>query len=97
MQKANMTIAAFETIHIEVLADVGGGEGGNGWTDLGNLGKAAVNGGVNVLNFFHEHPISLGSLGTYGVEGSRINKPFTNDPWHEIGLRRVTGTAHPAP
>jgi hypothetical protein len=62
--------------------------------DVENLGKAAVNGAVNTLNFFHEHPITIGKAGTFSVGGSRVTKPFTNDPLSHLGV--VKGRAVPA-
>lgn len=75
-------ITPFETIHNDLLADVGGGNGF--WENAKNLGKAAVNGGVNTLNFFHDHPINAGKFGTFSVGGSRIDKPFKDDPLSKV-------------
>lgn len=92
----HMTLNAFETVSTESLATVGGGVD-SPWTSLKNLGKAAVNGGVNVINFFHDHPVDLGKFGTFAVHGDRVAKPFTNDPLARAFERRIAGTPHAAP
>ena len=92
-----MNTTAFEAIDIEVLTRVDGGDGGGFGQDMQNLGKATVNGGVNVLNFLHDHPIELGKLGKFTIGGDRIDKPFKDDPLSQVGRRTVAGTPHPAP
>jgi len=73
----------------EHLTDVNGGS----WDDLVNVGRAVANGGANTLNFFHDHPVSIGPLGTFSVGGDRVTKPFKNDPLSHIG--KING--HPVP
>jgi len=73
----------------EHLTDVTGGS----WDDLVNVGRAVANGGANTLNFFHDHPVSIGALGTFSVGGDRVTKPYKNDPLSQIG--KVSG--HPVP
>ena len=76
----------FETIDSSALAGI---NGGNWVSDLGNdaknLGKAAVNGGANAINFLHDHPIDAGKFGTFSVGGGRVQKPFTDDPLSKVG------------
>jgi hypothetical protein len=74
----------------EHLTDVNGGT----WDDLVNVGRGIANGGANTLNFFHDHPVSLGPLGTFSVGGDRVTKPFQNDPLSRIG--KIPGHAVPA-
>jgi hypothetical protein len=96
MERTNMHTTAFDNIDIEMLTRVGGGDSGGFWQDMQNLGKAAVNGGVNTLNFVHDHPIELGKFGKFTIGGDRIEKPFKNDPRSQVGHRTVSGTPHPA-
>jgi hypothetical protein len=74
----------------EALASATGGT----WDDLVNVGRGIANGGANTLNFFHDHPISLGAAGTFSVGGDRVTKPFQNDPLSQIG--KIPGRAVPA-
>ena len=74
----------------EALARATGGT----WDDLVNVGRAIANGGANTLNFFHDHPISLGAAGTFSVGGDRVTKPFQHDPLSQIG--KIQGHAVPA-
>ena len=74
-------------------ADLAQATGGT-WDDLVNVGRAVANGGANTLNFFHDHPVSIGPLGTFSVGGDRVTKPFQNDPLSQIG--KVPGHAVPA-
>jgi hypothetical protein len=67
---------------------------GGSWDDLVNVGRAVANGGANTLNFFHDHPVSVGALGTFSVGGDRVTKPFKNDPLSRIG--KINGRAVPA-
>jgi hypothetical protein len=87
----------FATIDTDSLSSV---TGGYSWSDFGhdalNLGKAAVNGGANTLEFLREHPISVGAgpKGSFSVNvggDNRINAPFHNDPLSQIGKH---GQAH---
>jgi hypothetical protein len=67
---------------------------GGSWDDLVNVGRAIANGGANTLNFFHDHPVSLGAAGTFSVGGDRVTKPFQHDPLSQIG--KIPGRAVPA-
>ena len=86
--------AQLDTIATTDLDDATGGLHMPTVNDFKNVGKAAVNGGANTLNFFHDHPIELGKLGTFQVGGDRVTKPFTNDPLSHVG--EVPGHAVPA-
>jgi hypothetical protein len=91
----NMTTKTrLEIIDTRLLSTVAGGFHMPSWSDWRNLGKAIANGGTNTLNFFHDHPIDLGKLGTFKVGGDRVTKPFTNDPLSHVG--EVPGHAVPA-
>lgn len=96
METTNMLTTAFEIIDNEMLARVSGGDSGGFWEDVQNLGKATVNGGVNALNFLHDHPIELGKLGKISIGGDRIEKPYKNDPLSQVGRRVISGTPHAA-
>ena len=95
-EQTPMTMNAFETITTDMLATVGGGVD-NPWSSFVNLGKAAVNGAVNVINFFHDHPIEAGKFGTFAVHGGRVAKPFRDDPLSKAFIRKIAGTPHAAP
>ncbi len=77
------TESNLETINHDILVDVSGGA--SFLDNAKNLGKAAVNGGVNTLNFLHDHPISAGKFGEFKVGGSRIDKPFKDNPLSKVG------------
>src|SRR4029078_5428367 len=96
MQRTNMHMTELDTIDIDILTDIEGGDSGGFWQDMQNVGKATVNGGGNALNFLNDHPVELGKCGTYTIGGSRIEKPFKNDPLSQAGHRTVSGTPHPA-
>ncbi len=86
------TNCEFETV--DTLARVVGGFSWPSANDWKNLGKATVNGGVNTLNFFHDHPVELGKFGKFTIGGDRVTKPFTDDPLSHV--REVPGNPEPA-
>ena len=88
----NMTLNTFETVGADSLATVNGGS----WTNLLNLGKAAVNGAVNVVNFFHDHPTQFGPW-NFSFGGDRLAKPFTDDPLSKAFVEKIPGKPHAAP
>jgi hypothetical protein len=88
----NMTLNAFETVSVDSLATAHGGSG----TNLLNFGKAAVNGGVNLINFFNDHPVQFGPW-NFSVGGGHVTKPFTDDPLSKAFVEKIPGKPHAAP
>lgn len=83
-----MKATMLETISSDTLAGVMGGKEERGfWDRAKNLGKAAVNGAVNVANAaipdqvqISAQPGGVGVAGTWNLPADPIPKPFKDDP-----------------